>query len=206
MPALLKSEVGLGRYEAVKQTTEPYLAEQERQANTARLNLEAQGLPPQISEAIMAQQLASNGMVANDAISKVETFNRGQQQQVDNLNINQRAKEDISNQRFAQSYQDRMLGSIANTERDWNRYYKEGNLQNRQNYRDIESANLLNATADNYTYMPGQGITYNSDPMTNLASKLDLDISKFSPEQLHQFKLDVAQADEIRRKKAVANK
>lgn len=206
MPALLKSEVALGRYTPVKQTTEPYLAEQERQSNTARLNLEAQGLPPQIAEAIMAQQIAGNGMVANDAISKVEAFNKGQQQQVDNLNINQRSKEDITNQRFAQDYQNKVLGSMTNSERDWRRYINEGNAQNRSNYQSIENSNLLNATADNYTYTPGQGITYNSDPSIDLSRKFDIDPSMYTAEQLHQLKLDVAKAEEMKRKKANARK
>lgn len=95
---------------------------------------------------------------------------------------------------------------MANSEKDWRRYINEGNAQNRQNYRDVENSNLLNATADNYTYTPGQGITYNSDPSTDLSRKFDIDPSMYTAEQLHKLKLDVARAEEIKRKKAASKK
>jgi len=166
---LLKSEIQLGRIQPIKQTVEPYLAEQARQQYTAQEQLSATGLPPQIQQALMAQNLASSQMSANDAIAKVEQFNNQQQYNADIFNTQQRGKEDLANQSYAQDYQAKMLGSMANTERDLRNFYTEGNLQNRANYQSIENVNLLNAMNENYQYVPGMGVQFINTQKGNLA-------------------------------------
>jgi len=190
IPPLLKSEIALGRIEPIKMTPEPMLAEQARQQLTANEQLQATGLPPQIQQALQAQNLASGQMASNDAIAKVEQFNTGQQFTTDQFNIGQRAKEDISNQQFAQSYQDKMLSSMANTERDYRAYLTEGNLQNKANWKSIENANLLNRISENYKYTPGQGVEYIPSVSSNIGNKYNLtpeQLANMTPEQLNNY-------------------
>jgi hypothetical protein len=190
VPSLLKSEVNLGRIEPIKQTVEPYLAEQARQQLTAQEQLSATGLPPQIQQALQAQNLASGQMASNDAISKVEQFNTQNQFQADQFNIGQRAKEDITNEQFAQDYQSKMLGSMANTERDYRAYLNEGNQQNRANWQSVENANLLNRMSENYKYTPGQGVEYIPSVSGNIATKPDLteaQMNAMTPQEYYEF-------------------
>lgn len=175
IPPLRKPEIALGRIEPIKQTVEPYLAEQARQQLTAREQLSATGLPPQTQEAVSAQQLASGQMASNDAISRVENFNRTNQFQADQFNIGQRAKEDITNEQFAKTYQDNTLGSMANTERDWRAYYNDVSSDNARKYSFIE--NTRTPAQEQYTYVPGQGYTFNNNQSADIAT------SSLTPEQ-----------------------
>ena len=195
---LRKPEINLGRLEPLKQTVEPYLAEQARQQLTAREQLSATGLPPQIQEALSAQQFASGQMSANDAISKTENFNRANQMQVDQFNIGQRAKEDIMNEQFSQTYSNQMLGSMANTERDLRAYYNEGNAINNAKWNHINDVNLANSKQEQYSYNPGVGVTFNNnregDLRGGMIPTLTTDqFNKMTPEELidWQRKIDI---------------
>lgn len=195
IPSLLKSEIALGRIEPIKQTVEPYLAEQERarQADVARI--EQSGMSPQQQEALLSQGLASSQIASNDAISKVEGFNAQNQYQTDQFNIGQRAKEDISNQQFSQDYQNKMLGSISNTERDWRAFNNEGNLQNRANWSSVENMNLLNRMSENYKYNIGNGVEYIPSVSGNIANNAHPtpeQLANWTPEQLEDYKRNMA--------------
>ena len=207
IPSLLRSQVNLGRLDPIKQTVEPYLAEQARQAMTARQQMTATGLPPQMQEALLGQQLATTQLSANDAISKTENFNRQNQFQTDQFNIGQRAKEEITNEQFSQDYQTKMLGSMANTERDWRNYYTEGNLQNRADYQSVENANLLNAMSENYNYIPGQGTQYTNRQSTDLGRKNRTQewLDNATPEELEKAKKEDVERINLNKKKT-ANK
>lgn len=160
---LNKPYVPFTRLEPIKATAEPMLAEQERMRQTDLERINQTGLSAQQMEALSASGLASSQMASNDAIGKVENFNAQNQFQTDQFNIGQRTKEDMTNAQFSQKYQDQMLGSMANTERDWRNFYTEGNLQNRMNYNDIENANLLNAKNEQYAVVPGQGVIFKNN-------------------------------------------
>ena len=168
---LRKPEINLGRLEPNKATIEPYLANQAQQQLTAREQLSATGLPPQIQEALSAQQFATGQMSANDAISKTENFNRTNQMQVDQFNIGQRAKEDIMNEQFSQTYSNQMLQGMANTERDLRAYYNEGNAINNAKWNHINDVNLTNAKQEQYQYNPGVGVTFNNNRAGDLSTK-----------------------------------
>lgn len=202
---LRKPEINLGRLEPLKQTVEPYIAEQARQQLTAREQLSATGLPPQIQEALSAQQFASGQMSANDAISKTENFNRTNQMQVDQFNIGQRAKEDIMNEQFSQTYSNQMLQGMANTERDLRAYYNEGNLQNRANWRDIDNTNLLNAQNEQYQYNPGVGVSFNNNRAGDISvpTLTAEQFASFTPEQMTNYMRNVS---EMSKKKQTAIK
>lgn len=195
---LAKEQIRLQRMDAIKQTPEPMLAEQERMRQSDIERVQQTGISPQQQEAILGAGLASSQLAANDAISKVEGFNAQSQYQADNYNLQAAAKEDITNSQFNQDYQNKMLGSMANTERDWRRFYNEGNLQNRADYQSIENANLLNAMQEQYAYIPGKGIEFlNNQPVDigreNLTQKERDDASQA---QLNKYML--AQINQIR--------
>jgi hypothetical protein len=168
---LAKEQLRLQRMEPIKQTTEPMLAEQERmrQADVARI--QQTGMSPQQQEAILSAGLASNALAANDAISRVEGFNAQSQYAADNYNLQAAAKEDITNAQFNQDYQNKMLGSMAATERDWRRFYTEGNLQNRQDFKDIENVNYLNAKNEQYAAVPGYGIQFLNNQAADIGAR-----------------------------------
>lgn len=170
IPPLRKSEINLERMQPIKATTEPYLAEQASQQLTNREQLVASGLPPQIQQALSASSGAAGQMAANDAISKVENYNRQNQFVTDQFNIGQRAKEDITNEQFRQDYQTKMLGSIANTERDRNNFYIQSNLDNVNKWNTINDANVINARNENYQINPGVGVEYTPGYTQNISS------------------------------------
>lgn len=166
---IAKEQIYLPRMEAIKATTEPMLAEQERLRQTDIERIRNSGLTIQQQEALLASGLTSSQMASNDAISKVEQYNAQNQYAVDNFNIGQVAKENISNAQFRQDYQNKAMQSLANQERDWRNFYTEGNLQNRQNFKDIENINMLNSQNENYQYIPGQGVQYLPTTKTDLS-------------------------------------
>jgi hypothetical protein len=190
LQALNKPYVPFGRQEPIKATAEPMLAEQERlrQGELERIN--QTGLSPQQVEALSASGLASSQMAANDAIGKVENFNAQNQFQTDQFNIGQRTKEDTINAQFSQKYQDQMLGSIANTERDWRNYFTEGNLQNRANSRYIDDLNKANAMTDQYAIVPGRGLVFKNNQAKSLGIPSSIsqeEWDKLTPQQQSDY-------------------
>lgn len=186
---LAKEQVALGRIEPIKQSVEPYLAEQARQYQTEQARLQASGLPIQQQLALSSQNLTSSQMAANDAISKVEQFNAQSQNQADMFNIGQRSKEDITNSQFNQQYQNQMLKGIANEESAWRQYYNEANMDNASKFRYIDSLNLINAENAQYQAVPGQGVVFLNNrpvslPTTSNYTQEQLD--RMSPEEYNQ--------------------
>ena len=136
---LAKEQVNLQRIEPVKLTTEPMLAEQERQRQTDVARVQATGLTPQQQEALLAQGLSSSQLASNDAIGKVEMANQQNQFQADQFNIGQTAKEDISNAEYRQDYQNKTLGSLNAYERDLRNFYNQDYLDRVNNFNTIYS-------------------------------------------------------------------
>lgn len=190
MQPLAKEEYRGTRLEPIKQTVEPYLAEQERmrQADVARY--EMSGMSPESQEAMLATSLASSQLAANDARARVENANMQSQYQTDMYNAQARDREQIMNSQYNQDYQNKALASMANTERDWNRFYTQGNLQNRADFRTIEEYNALNATSDQYALVPGQGIVFLNNQAADIgeANITDKQYRDATPEELERLK------------------
>lgn len=187
---IAKEQIALGRIQPIKTTVEPYLAsaESQRQSDVARV--QQSGLSPVQQEALLAQGLASSQLSANDAIAKTEQFNAQNQYTTDQFNIGQAAKEMITNAQFNQQYEQRMLQGLANQERDWRAFYTEGNLQNRQNFKDLENLNLINSQQSNYQYVPGMGVQFinarpTSLPVTPTLTQAEID--RLTPEQYNSY-------------------
>ena len=186
---IVKPYVPLGRIEPIKQTVEPYLAEQERQRVTAQEQVSATGLPPQIQQALQAQQLATTQMSANDAIGKVENFNAQNQFQADQFNIGQGDKEQILNAQFNQDYQNKMMQSTANQERDLRRYFNQNNAINRQNFNDVSNLNLTNAMFEQFQ-SDGSNIYFMNNKPAEIKSNMDLPANwdTLTPQQQDAYK------------------
>ena len=157
---IAKSQIALERQESLKMSPESMLAEQARQREVDMERFQNSGLTSQQQQAMMASGLASSQMASNDAINKVESYNAQNQFATDQFNIGQGTKEDITNEQFRQDYQNKVMQSMANQERDWKNYYTQNNLDNANNFKYIEEMNWLNAKNDQFQNVPGQGITY----------------------------------------------
>jgi hypothetical protein len=195
---LAKEQINFLRKEATKVTPENMLANQEMMRQVDASRLQQTGMSPQQQEALMASGMASNALVANDAIAKTEMMNMQSQDQADTYNLQADAKEKIMNSQFNQDYQNKMLAGMANTERDWRRFYNENNAQNRANYQDVEEANLLNTMQDQYAYVPGVGVQF----LNNQAADIGRD--NLTDEE---YKIMTAQEEEnYKRQRMIADK
>jgi len=188
MQAIYKPEVSLQRIEPVKITPEPMLAEQERQRLAQQEALIQSGLPAQTQFAINAQGLASSQLASNDAIAKAEQFNAQNQFQADQFNIGQASKEDLSNEQFNVDYQNKMMATIANQERDYRNFINQLNLNQRQNFKDISSLNLTNAMFDKFK-TDGSNITFVDQQPTDLgkANLTSDQLKNMSPEEYKNY-------------------
>lgn len=186
---LAKEQVSLPRLEPIKLTTEPMLAEQERQRQTDVSRIQSSGLTSQQQEALLASGLSASQIASNDAIAKVEMANQQNQYQVDQFNAGQIAKEDITNAQFRQDYQNKVLGSLNAYERDLRNFYTEDYLDRTQKFKDIENLNLLNAKNDQYQYVPGQNVIFlGNRSVDHSTPKLNKAIEDLTAEEQNIFK------------------
>ena len=162
-----------------------------RQTDVARV--QASGLSPLQQEALMASGLATSQISGNDAISKAEQYNAQNQFAVDQFNIGQGSKEDITNAQFRSKYQDQVMGSLANQERDIRNFYTDNYLDQASKFKYIDEMNWLNAKNSNYQNVPGKGITYLNNQAQNFSNAaLEEKIAKLTPEQELKFKKRVS--------------
>lgn len=186
---LAKEQVSLPRLEPIKLTTEPMLAEQERQRQTDVSRIQSSGLTPQQQEALLSSGLSASQIASNDAIAKVEMANQQNQNQTDQFNAGQIAKEDITNAQFRQDYQNKILGSLNAYERDLRNFYTEDYLDRVQKFKDIENLNLLNAKNDQYQYIPGQSVIFLGNKSVDYSTpKLNKAIEGLTAEEQNIFK------------------
>ena len=183
-----KAEVSLGRIDPVKISPEESLVEQERQRKQAANGLASSNLSPQLEQALLAQQLGNSQMASNEAIGKAAVYNAQNQFQVDQFNIGQRTKEDLSNEQFNLNYEGKVAKTEANQERDLRRYFNELNLNQRRDFKDVNDINLANAMFDQFQ-SDGSGVQF----MNNKAGNLGLDnitqaqLDAMTPQQKYDF-------------------
>ena len=185
MSAIKKEQISLQRQEPIKATTEPYLAEQERQRQTDVERVMQSGLTPQQQEAMLASGLSTSQMASNDAISKVEQYNAQNQSATDQFNIGQRSKEDITNTQYNQAFMDKAEASKMYNNRDWSNYYNDRYKNDFNNWDTERKVNLGNQMFENYKQNQN-GVAYEGSqqqkkdfntPILNEA------ISKLTPQQ-----------------------
>ena len=190
---IAKEQIYLNRIDPVKTTPESMLQNQESLRQTDVARVQASGLSPLQQEALMASGLATSQISGNDAISKAEQYNAQNQFAVDQFNIGQGSKEDITNAQFRSKYQDQVMGSLANQERDMRNFYTDNYLDQASKFKYIDEMNWLNAKNSNYQNVPGKGITYLNNQAKNFSNTaLEEKIAKLTPEQELKFKKRVS--------------
>ena len=190
---IAKEQIYLNRIDPVKTTPESMLQNQESLRQTDVARVQASGLSPLQQEALMASGLATSQISGNDAISKAEQYNAQNQFAVDQFNIGQGSKEDITNAQFRSKYQDQVMGSLANQERDIRNFYTDNYLDQASKFKYIDEMNWLNAKNSNYQNVPGRGITYLNNQAQNFSNAaLEEKIAKLTPEQELKFKKRVS--------------
>lgn len=190
---IAKEQIYLNRIDPVKTTPESMLQNQESLRQTDVARVQASGLTPLQQEALMASGLATSQISGNDAISKAEQYNAQNQFAVDQFNIGQGSKEDITNAQFRSKYQDQVMGSLANQERDMRNFYTDNYLDQASKFKYIDEMNWLNAKNSNYQNVPGKGITYLNNQAQNFSNAaLEEKIAKLTPEQELKFKKRVS--------------
>lgn len=189
LDSVAMEQITLPRMEAIKATTEPMLAEQERQRQADVARVRELGLSPQQEAALMAQGLATTQASANDAISRLSQFNAQSQSAADQFNLNQRSKEDLTNAELRSQYQDKVFGGQNAYENNLRNFYNDMYLDNVNKYKYINDINLINAENQNYQLIPGQGLQFINTPTTNLSlpSLTQQEISNMTPEEYNNY-------------------
>lgn len=198
---IAKQNVDFQRIAPIKQTVEPMLAEQARQYQTEVDRIEQTGMSPQQQEAILAQGLASGQMAANDAISRVETFNAQNQFQTDQYNAGLQAKEQVMNAQMNDAYQDKMMASLANQEESIRNQYRTQFLQGQADRNYITNLNKINTLSNQFAITPN-GVEYlnNNSYSVPTNTALNAELENMTPEQREAYKAQV-NAQEIARKR-----
>lgn len=162
LESVYKPGINLSRLDPIKISPESNLAqiEGQRQATTESLNF----LPENQRAAVMANMLGTTQASANQAIGQTTQANTATQMQVDQYNAGQSDKEQLMNIELAKDYERKMLGAKRNTDIDLRRFYNQLNMQNRQNYMDVNNLNLSNAMTPNYQ-TTGSDIVFNNAPL-----------------------------------------
>jgi hypothetical protein len=188
LQAIYKPSINLQEAEALKLTPESALAEMERQRLAQVEQVNQSGLPPQVAQALMASGLATTQASSNDIIAKIEQMNQQNAQQVQQFNIGQNAKEDITNEQFSIDYQNKMMQALANTERDLRNFFIQNNLTQRQNFNDVRDLNLLNASYDQFQ-TDGQNIYFVNPAKINIPmDTTGINYDKLTPQQAEAYK------------------
>lgn len=148
------------QYDRVKRSFEAGESAIASQADTKRQQVEATGLPPQIQEAIMAQDLATSQGASNQNIASVEGFNAANQQQVQNMQANSDFKTNLFNLGERDKYFVRNTAAIDNAEKEQRMYNDDFNRLGYRTYKDAMQRSLINATADNYRINNNGSLTF----------------------------------------------
>jgi len=188
MDTIAKEQIYLDRIDPIKATTEPMLAEQERQRQTDVARFQNSGLSTIQQEALLASGLASSQMASNDAISKVENFNAQNQFSADQFNIGQRSKEDITNSQFNQDYQGKVLGGLNAYRDDLQGLANQSFVDQSAAQNNVRSMNYYNAGLDNYA-ITDNGIEYLNNKSTDIGLPFlsEEELSKMTPQQRIEY-------------------
>jgi len=184
MSPIAKESIDIPRIEPIKQTVEPYLAEQERARQTDVERIEQSGMSPQQQEAVLGQGLATTQLSANDAIAKVEQYNAQNQFAADQYNLGAETKENIMNAQFRQDYQNKSMQTLANQEESLRNQYRTAFLQDQADSNKIIDMNRINMLSDQFAITPTGMEVLNNKPFTLPSNApLPADYDKWTPAQ-----------------------
>ena len=155
-----KPEVDLTRLEPIKISPESSLAAIEAQRLASS---DLQFLPESQRASVMANMLGTTQNAATQATMQANNANAQMQFNTDQYNAQVADKEALLNTQMAQQYEAKMLGALRNTEIDLRNFYNQISAQNRQNFLDISTLNLMNQMTPNFK-STGDDVRYNATP------------------------------------------
>lgn len=174
-----KPEVDLTRLEPIKISPESNLTAIEAQRQTASdLNF----LPEAQRAAMIANMLGTTQNASNQAITQANNANAQMQFNTDQYNAQVSDKERLLNTQMAQQYEAKMLGALRNTEIDLRNFYQQISDQNRQNFLDVSTLNLMNQMTPNFK-STGADVYYSPSNTKFLSpvSGQNIDVSTLNP-------------------------
>lgn len=105
---------------------------------------------PNIAAFASANLLGTTQQSANQAINQADTYNAQAVDKANLYNTQVGDKEQLMNIELANNFERRLFTSLGNQESDWNRFFTQNQLQNKQNWMDVNNLNLNNAMFPNY--------------------------------------------------------
>lgn len=141
-------QVRFNRMNPVTRTPEASIAAINSQTNF--LNEQAFLNNPNIAPFLTANTLASTQGAVNRAIAETDTYNAEAIGRVNAYNLQADTKEQLTNIDLANNYEKRLFSTLSNQEADWRRFFTNRQLQNKQNWMDVNNLNLNNAMFDNF--------------------------------------------------------
>lgn len=102
---------------------------------------------PNIAAFAAANLIGTTQQSANQAINQADMYNAQANDKANLYNAQVGDKEQLMNIELANNYERRLFTSLGNQESDWNRYFTQKGLQNKQNWLDVGSLQRANATS-----------------------------------------------------------
>src|SRR5690606_10251543 len=143
-----QDQVTFNRISPVTRTPEAQIATANNQANFAIEQAYANN--PNLAPFLAANLLGTTQQSANQAIAETDAFNAQAMNQANIYNAQEGDKEQLMNINLNQNFEQILFGSLANQEADWRRWFTTNQLQQRQNWQDVNNLNLMNQLYDNY--------------------------------------------------------
>lgn len=141
-------QVRFNRIEPTLRTPEASIATINNQANF--LNEQGFLSNPNLASFLTATNLGTTQQSANKAIAETDTYNAEAINRANQYNANIGDKEQLMNINLAQNYEQRLFKTADNQEQAWSRFLINKQLQNKQNWMDVNNLNLTNAMTPNY--------------------------------------------------------
>lgn len=105
---------------------------------------------PNIAAFAAANLIGTTQQSGNQAINQADMYNAQANDKANLYNAQVGDKEQLMNIELANNYERRLFTSLGNQEADWNRYFTQKSLQNKQNWMDVNNLQLNNAMFPNY--------------------------------------------------------
>lgn len=105
---------------------------------------------PNIAAFASANLIGTTQQSANQAINQADMYNAQANDKANLYNAQVGDKEQLMNIELANNFERRLFSSLGNQEADWNRYFTQSQLQNKQNWMDVNNLQLNNAMFPNY--------------------------------------------------------
>lgn len=187
-------QVNFNRIQPVIRTPEASIAAINSQANF--LNEQSFLSNPNLAPFLTATNLGTTQQSVNRAIAETDAYNAEAINRANQYNTQVGDKEQLMNINLAQNYEQRLFKTLDNQEQDWNRFLINRQVQNKQNWMDINNLNLTNAMFPNYQ-TDGSNV-YFQNPRNYGKTQQELEMEKYynnlTPQQraqvINQYKQD----------------